>query len=126
MLTQIIEICIIPLLGILTKYLVDFLNTKRLELNTKIDNELAKKYTDMVMETVTACVIATNQTYAESLKQSGSFDKEAQEQAFNMTLNAILTILSEDAKEYIAEATGDINTYLTELIEKEVNTNKGA
>ncbi len=126
MLTQIIEICIIPLLGILTKYLVDFLNTKRLELNTKIDNELAKKYTDMVMETVTACVIATNQTYAESLKQSGSFDKEAQEQAFNMTLNAVLTILSEDAKEYIAEATGDINTYLTKLIEKEVNANKGA
>lgn len=121
MIAQIIEICLIPLLGILTKYLVDFLNAKRDELNAKTDIEIARKYTDMVTKTITDCVIATNQTYVNSLKNSGSFDEAAQKEAFNKTMSAVLAILSEDAKDYIREATGDLNTYLTQLIESEVH-----
>lgn len=121
---QIIQVCIIPLFGILTKFLVDFLLAKRDELNSKTDNEIAQKYTNMVYQTVVDCVIATNQTYVESLKKSGSFDEAAQKEAFNRTMNAVMTILSDDAKEYITEATGDLNTYLTQLIEAEVNKRK--
>lgn len=121
---QIIQVCVIPLLGILTKYLVDYLTAKRNEINSKTDNETAQKYTNMIYQTVVDCVIATNQTYVESLKKSGSFDEAAQKEAFNRTMNAIMTILSDDAKEYITEATGDLNTYLTQLIEAEVNKRK--
>lgn len=121
---QIIEVCIIPLLGILTKYLVDFLTAKRDELNFKTNNEIAKKYTDMIYQTVVDCVIATNQTYVDSLKKSGSFDEAAQKEAFNRTMNAVLAILGDDAKDYIQQATGDLNTYLTQLIESEVNKHK--
>lgn len=121
---QIIQVCIIPLFGILTKFLVDFLSAKRDELNSKTDNEIAQKYTNMVYQTVVDCVIATNQTFVESLKKSGSFDEAAQKEAFNRTMNAVMTILSDDAKEYIAEITGDLNTYLTQLIEAEVNKRK--
>nr|DAK07811.1 MAG TPA: hypothetical protein [Caudoviricetes sp.] len=121
---QIIEVCIIPLLGILTKYLVDFLTAKRDELNSKTNNEIAKKYTDMIYQTVVDCVIATNQTYVDSLKKSGSFDEAAQKEAFNRTMNAVLAILGDDAKDYIQQATGDLNTYLTQLIESEVNKHK--
>lgn len=121
---QIVEVCVIPLLGILTKYLVDFLSAKRDELKAKTDNETAQKYTDMIYNTVVDCVIATNQTYVDSLKKSGSFDEAAQKEAFNRTMSAVMTILSEDAKEYISEVTGDVNTYLTQLIESEVNKRK--
>ena len=121
---QIIQVCIIPLFGILTKFLVDFLSAKRDELNSKTDNEIAQKYTNMVYQTIVDCVIATNQTFVESLKKSGSFDEAAQKEAFNRTMNAVMTILSDDAKEYIAEVTGDLNTYLTQLIEAEVNKRK--
>lgn len=121
---QIIQVCVIPLLGILTKFLVDFLSAKRDELNSKTDNEIAQKYTNMIYQTVVDCVIATNQTYVESLKKSGSFDEAAQKEAFNRTMSAVMTILSDDAKEYITEATGDLNTYLTQLIEAEVNKRK--
>lgn len=121
---QIIQVCVIPLLGILTKYLVDYLTAKRNEINSKTDNETAQKYTNMIYQTVVDCVIATNQTYVDSLKKSGSFDEAAQKEAFNCTMNAIMTILSDDAKEYITEATGDLNTYLTQLIEAEVNKRK--
>lgn len=121
---QIIQVCVIPLFGILTKYLVDYLTAKRDEINSKTDNETAQKYTNMIYQTVVDCVIATNQTYVDSLKKSGSFDEAAQKEAFNRTMNAIMTILSDDAKEYITEATGDLNTYLTQLIESEVNKRK--
>ena len=121
---QIIQVCVIPLLGILTKYLVDYLTAKRNEINSKTDNETAQKYTNMIYQTVVDCVIATNQTYVDSLKKFGSFDEAAQKEAFNRTMNAIMTILSDDAKEYITEATGDLNTYLTQLIEAEVNKRK--
>lgn len=121
---QIIQVCVIPLLGILTKYLVDYLTAKCNEINSKTDNETAQKYTNMIYQTVVDCVIATNQTYVDSLKKSGSFDEAAQKEAFNRTMNAIMTILSDDAKEYITEATGDLNTYLTQLIEAEVNKRK--
>ena len=121
---QIIQVCVIPLLGILTKYLVDYLTAKRNEINSKTDNETAQKYTNMIYQTVVDCVIATNQTYVDSLKKSGSFDEAAQKEAFNRTMNGIMTILSDDAKEYITEATGDLNTYLTQLIEAEVNKRK--
>lgn len=121
---QIIQVCVIPLLGILTKFLVDFLSAKRDELNSKTDSEITQKYTNMIYQTVVDCVIATNQTYVESLKKSGSFDEAAQKEAFNRTMSAVMVILSDDAKEYITEATGDLNTYLTQLIEAEVNKRK--
>lgn len=121
---QIIQVCVIPLLGILTKFLIDFLSAKRDELNSKTDNGITQKYTNMIYQTVVDCVIATNQTFVESLKKSGSFDEAAQKEAFNRTMNAIMAILSDDAKEYITEITGDLNTYLTQLIEAEVNKRK--
>jgi len=78
----------------------------------------------MIFDTITKCVIATNQTYVNSLKEQNAFDAEAQKTAFNKTMNAVLEILSEDAKQYIIETTGDLNTYLTNLIEAEVNKNR--
>ena len=123
-LVQIFQVCIIPLLGILTSYLVSFLKAKKENLAASTDSEIARKYTEMIIDTVTRCVIATNQTYVDTLKKEGRFDAEAQKEAFNMTLNAVLQTLSEDAKQYVVEATGDLNTYLTELIESLVHQNK--
>lgn len=121
---DIIQVCIIPLLGIITKYLVDFLQAKRDEINDKIDNETAEKYTEMIFDTITACVIATNQTYVNSLKEQGKFDEEAQKKAFDMTMSAVLDILSDDVKKYMEEFTGDLNAYITNLIEAQVFTHR--
>ena len=126
LLQQIFELCIIPLLGILTKFAIDFLIAKRDEINTRTDSEVAKKYTEMIADTVTKCVIATNQTYVNSLKDANAFDAAAQKTAFNKTMCAVMAILSEDAKDYIIEATGDLNTYLTQAIEAEVNKNRNS
>lgn len=43
------------------------------------------------------------QTYVDSLKSAGSFDKAAQKQALRMALDVCLTSLSQPAKDYIAQ-----------------------
>lgn len=78
----------------------------------------------MIVDTVTRCVIATNQTYVDALKEEGSFDKEAQEIAFQKTFNAVMAILSEDMKQYIIETFGDLQVYLFQLIEAQVAQEK--
>lgn len=124
MLSQIFEVCIIPLLGIFTAYLVQYINVKRDALIKQNDSVLATKYINMLSKTITDCVIATNQTYVDSLKAQGKFDVEAQKQAFNMTLNSVLNILNDETKEYLIEIYGDLNEYITKQIEAAVNKNK--
>lgn len=124
MIREIIEVCLIPLLGVLVTYLVKYINTKSKELEANTDNELAKKYISLLSSTITNCVIATNQTYVETLKKQGKFDAEAQKEAFNMTLNAVMALLTDEAKQYLSEIYGDLNTYITNQIEATVNQNK--
>ena len=124
MLKQIFEVCIIPLLGILTTFLIVFINKKAQELKAITDNELYHKYIDMLEETVVNCVIATNQTYVDALKKQGKFDKEAQLEAFNRTYSQVMLILADDAKVYLESAVGDLNAYITNMIEAQVKLNR--
>ena len=124
LLTDIFEVCIVPLLGVLTAYVVKYIQVKSLEITTKSENELIDKYTQMLAETISACVLATNQTYVDALKKQGKFDAEAQKNAFDITFNAVLNILNADAKDYLSEVFGDLNTYITQQIEAAVNVNK--
>lgn len=121
---KVFEVCLIPLLGLATSYLIKWLKAKATEINDNIDNATAEKYITMVAQTITDCVIATNQTYVETLKKQGSFDAEAQKVAFQKTYEAVMAVLSEDAKNYLANLYGDATTYLTARIEAEVNLQK--
>ena len=122
--TNIFQVCIIPLLGVLTTFLVKWLQIKSSELQIKMDNEVANKYMDMLTNTITECVLATNQTYVEALKQQNKFDLEAQQIAFDKTSKAVTAILTEDAKKYLESAVGDLELFIKQKIEAEVNLNK--
>ena len=124
MLNEIFEVCIIPLLGVLTAYLVKFINIKSAELANSRQNELERKYITMLNDTITDCVIATTQTYVDSLKKQGIFDAEAQKVAFTMTYESVVKLLTDEATEYLNEAVGDLQLYIAQKIEAEVNLNK--
>ena len=124
MLYQILEVCVIPLLGILTVYAVKFIKVKSDEIKTKADNELADKYIDLLSTTISDCVIATNQTYVDALKKENAFTAEAQRKAFELTYDAVLEVLSDDAVIYLTSIYGDLSKYITAKIEAEVNLNK--
>lgn len=124
LIAQIFEVCIIPLMGILTAYFVKWIGVKIEGLKEETKNEKTEKYLDMLNNTITNCVIATTQTYVDTLKAQGAFDMEAQKTAFTMTYEAVAKLLTDEAAEYLNEAVGDLNLYITQKIEAEVNLNK--
>ena len=124
LLYQILEVCIIPLLGVLTTYIIKYINAKSDEIKNNIDNDTADKYIGMLNTTITACVITTTETYVKALKKENAFTEEAQKEAFQKTYNAIMAVLSDEAKKYLAEIYGDLTTYITNRIETEVMLNK--
>ena len=124
LLYDVLKVCVIPLLGVLTTYCIKWLSAKEAEALEKVDNDIAAKYLSLAFETIRDCVSATTQTYVDSLKKQGKFDEAAQKVAFHMTFDAVMQILSDDVKQYLIEAYGDLTAYLTTKIEAEVKAQK--
>lgn len=121
---QLFEIVIFPLLGIGTVYLIALIKAKIQELKQKKNDELYLKYFTMLETTIIDCVLATTQTYVEGLKKEGKFDAEAQKIAFTKTYTNVMAILNKEAKKYLEEAIGDLETYVYNKIEAEVKLTK--
>ena len=124
LLNEIFQVCIIPLLGVLTAYVVKYIQVKMEEIQLKTENDIVNKYLSMLASTVTECVIATNQTYVDALKKEGKFDLDAQKKAFEMTKEAVMLILTDEAKKYLSSAVGDLNVFISQQIEAAVNVEK--
>lgn len=124
LLYDVFEVCVIPLLGLLTAYVIKFIQKKSDEIAEKTDSELQEKYIKMLTATITDCVTATTQTYVDSLKAQGAFDAEAQKTAFNLTYEAVVSILSDEAKTYLDNLYGDLTAYIMNKIEAEVKAQK--
>jgi len=119
-LSKLFEIAIFPLITAATMYLITLINAKKQELASKAKDETTKKYLDMLDKTITECVLATNQTYVSALKNQGAFDAEAQKKAFQLTYDAVMAVITDDAQEYLSEAVKDLSTYITTKIEAQV------
>lgn len=119
-LDQVFDLCIVPLLGLATMMLVAFIKQKMAESREKVENDLVNKYLGMLEMTIVDCVKATNQTYVDALKDKNAFDAEAQKHALELTKNAVIQILSDDAKIYLAHALGDLDAIIDEKIEATV------
>lgn len=121
---EVFTVVLIPLLGILTKYFIQFINIKAEELKHKKDDALYQKYITMLNETIVNAVTTTNQTYVEALKAQGKFDVDAQKEAFNRTYNSVVAVLGDEAQKYLSNIIGDVNEYIRTAIEHQVNVSK--
>ena len=90
----------------------------------KAKNKEVLEIINRIENNVTVAVRATTQTFVEQLKRDGEFNAEAQRQAFNMTKDAVLKMISDDMKAAVLEYVGDFEVYITNLIESEVNYQK--
>ena len=124
LLQQIFEVCLIPAIGILTAFFIKWLKAKEIEVLDKIDNDTADKYVALLFDTISVCVSATTQTYVETLKKEGKFDVEAQKIAFQMTLEAVMAVLTDEAKVYLTQIYGDLSAFIATKIEAEVKAQK--
>lgn len=121
LLNQVFQVCLIPLLGFATIALIYILKQKMNDAKEKTDSEIAGKYLDMLEVTIVDCIRATNQTYVNALKDKNAFDADAQKEALRMTTEAVMRILSDDAKDYLKHFVGDLNEIVREKIEANID-----
>ena len=123
-LNELFEVCIIPLLGFATVMLIKLVNTKINQAPEQPKSDTADKNLRMLETTVVDCIRATNQTYVNALKGQNAFDANAQKEALTRTKDAIMAILTEDAKQYLSGAVGDLEMLVTEKIEANIQNAK--
>ena len=90
-------------------------------LNTKIKGENAKQQLTVATDIVTNAVRSVFQTYVETLKKNGTFDKESQKAALIKAKNEALAQMTDEIKEYITKNYGDLETWIVTQIESTIN-----
>lgn len=90
----------------------------------KIDNIKVKQALNKLLDIIQKCVSATNQTIVKDLKESGKFDKKGMRDAFNRTKGHVNQILDEESKKILSETYSDLDAYINNAIETEVNKQK--
>ena len=118
-LSAVVTAVILPLISIGGARLITLINEK-------IKNDEAVKTLTTATDIVTSAVRSVFQTYVESLKNAGSFDKDAQEIALSKAKEAALAQMSEKVKNYITTNYGSLEDWLTVQIEATINMLKNA
>lgn len=90
-------------------------------LSTKIKNEKAANFFKQACDIVLNAVRSVFQTYVESLKNSGNFNKDAQAIAFNKAKAIILNQMTQELKTFIISNYGDLDDWINNQIEASIN-----
>ena len=90
-------------------------------LNAKIKDENAKQQLTVATDIVMNAVRSVFQTYVETLKKNGTFDKESQKVALIKAKDDALVQMSDEIKYYITKNYGDLETWITTQIESTIN-----
>lgn len=123
-LTTLVQVVVIPAIPVLVTYLVKYLKAKAEQTTTRINNELIRTYLQEATDAVLQAVTYTAQTYVDTLKKQGKFDKEAQKIAFNTAKDIALKLLTDEAKQMIEDLYGDLMLWLETKIEQTVKEQK--
>ncbi|MCC8049625.1 MAG: hypothetical protein LIP10_03065 [Clostridiales bacterium] len=120
-LTQLAD-AIVPVLCLLIAaggaYLVALIHQQTAQIEKEIDNETASKYMEMAAEAVVQAVTYTAQTFVDTLKSSGGFTKEKQQEAYEKAKDKVLEILGDTIVAALGEIYGDFNAWLETKIEQ--------
>ena len=117
---DILYILITAAVPVLTTYVCKYLYAKWTEGKVQIENEKISTTLDSVVVMVLDVVEATNQTFVDELKKKGEFTEEAATEAFRISKDKALQMLSVEAADIISTVYGDVNVYLDTLIEATV------
>lgn len=123
-LNTLMSMVILPLLLALSGFAVAWLRKKTQEITANIKDSTVRKYVDLASDAVTKAVQTTFQTYVDTLKAQGKFDKEAQLTALQKAKDTATALITDEAKRVIAEAYGDFDKWLASTIETLVREDK--
>ena len=94
----------------------------------QIESITGYEYSDVlwrIESIVENCVIETNETFVNKLKEKGEFTKEKQIEAFNKTFETAYSEISNGMLELMENEGVNVANLITTLIEKMVKIRKG-
>lgn len=122
------EILLDVLSALVTFVLVPLLSWGGVELvkwlSTKTKNEKLQKYIDDATTAVVVAVSEVTQTYVDTLKKEGKFDKDAQKLAFELAKEKALILINDNSKKAINTVYNDFDYWLNLIIEQKVKEQK--
>lgn len=124
MLNTLMTMVVLPLLLALSGFTVAWLRKKTQEITANIDDATVRKYVELASDAVTKAVQTTFQTYVDTLKAHGKFDKNAQIAALQKAKDSATALITDEAKAVITEAYGDFDKWLASAIETLVREDK--
>lgn len=110
----------LAVIGYISAFLAKFINAKKEEIQSKTNNEKVNTYIGIAADTALRVVETLNATLVEELKAANEDGKLTQEEILeirNTALSTITETLSEDVKNGLTTAFGDLEKYLSMLIE---------
>lgn len=121
---QILYIVITTVLPIVVTFVVNYIRSVINKNAENIKNEKISNALKYAGEAIGLAVSTVSQTYVDSLKKSGKFDKEAQMTAKQMAIDKAKLIISNEMKETIETVYSSFDAYLDNYIEGIVRVNK--
>jgi hypothetical protein len=120
----IITAIVVPVAAALVPLLISFLNAQTDALKKRTNNEKLNVYIDIAEDAIETSVVTVFETFVKVLKEQGTFDEEAQRVAFTEAKNKAIAIMGESAREALAQAYGDLDSWIDNKIEVYVAKNK--
>ena len=93
-------------------------------MNSKIKDQDLARHLTAITQIVTDAVMNVFQTFVQTLKDNGGFDKKAQAEAKEKALNIIMNQLTPELSKYIETNYGDIKEWISNKIESVIYTLK--
>ena len=91
---------------------------------TFVEHEKLNQYIDYAQEAITTAVTSVSQTYVDSLKKSGQFDKTAANNAKKQAIEIAEKLISDNSKIAIETVFGDFEEYINNKIEAVIKSEK--
>jgi len=123
-LANLLYIILTAAIPVIAAYASKLLNAKADEARQKINNELAEKYVGEAIEAAATATLVTAQTFVDGLKAAGTWTAATGKEALYESIKTAKSLLTVEAKTFLATAYGDLSKYLENLIEAEVKLNK--
>ncbi len=118
LLLTIVNVMLIPILPVLTAFIIAFLKKKIAELESNIKKLEITKQLELTENAISTSIAAVNTNYVDSLKKNkGTLSPEEQRAAFTMAKEKVDKILGQDGRQKLSEFYRDVDTWMDSRIE---------
>lgn len=117
-LPNILNILVIPLLPVVTAFIMAYIRKKTAELEIKTKNQNLMKYFDIFENAIISSVAAVNQIYVDEILKSNGFLSEVEKKkAFELTKTNVIKIMGDAGLKFLSQLCKDSEAYLDNRIE---------